>query len=244
MHPLSYAFDRSGQKAKRFLKKPSNLSLPCKLSEETCSFFSLTLVESRRFPLNLGPLIYIIIFVPPCNPFLVVKKSKDMPIRIDRQRPLQDFSVRLDAPTGHPVVGLYVFKALRRYITMAIGLGWLLITQKTLMLSQRIALTLLILALFAGTLYFIMGLRRGFRKNRESMINKELALGMYDSGAYLEEISLLPEEYSQLKGRWSDHFHTLYVWLILVALALLILTWTSPKPMEDFVSKVKTEQVK
>jgi len=127
---------------------------------------------------------------------------------------------------------------------MAIGLGWLLITQKTLMLSQRIALTLLILALFAGTLFFIMGLKRGFRKNRESMINTERALGMYDSGAYFEGIPLLPEEYSQLKGKWSDHFHTLYVWLILVALALIILTWTSPKAMENFVSKVKTEQIK
>lgn len=127
---------------------------------------------------------------------------------------------------------------------MAIGLGWLLITQKTLMFSQRIALTLLILALFAGTLYFIMGLKRGFRKNRESMINTERALGMYDPGTYLEEISLLPEEYSQLKGRWSNHFHTLYGWLILVTIAMLILTWTSPQPIEHFVPKIKTEQIK
>lgn len=127
---------------------------------------------------------------------------------------------------------------------MAIGLGWLLITQKTLMFSQRIALTLLILALFAGTFYFIMGLRRGFRKNRESMINTERALGMYEPDVFLDGISLLPEEYSQLKGRWSGHFYTLYVWLILVALSMLILTWTSPKPMENSVSKVKTEQIK
>jgi ABC-type Fe3+ transport system permease subunit len=61
---------------------------------------------------------------------------------------------------------------------MAIGLGWLLISQKTLTLAQQVALTLLILALFAGTLYFLKGLRRGFQKNREAMINCESALGM------------------------------------------------------------------
>jgi len=127
---------------------------------------------------------------------------------------------------------------------MAIALGWLLITQKTLMLSQRISLTLLILALFAGTLYFMMGLRRGFKKNRVSMINTEHALGMYESGVYLEVVSLLPKEYRQLKGKWSDHFYTLYMWLILVAIALLILTWTTPKPMEDLVTQVKIEQLK
>jgi len=49
---------------------------------------------------------------------------------------------------------------------MAIGLGWLLISQENLMIPQRIALTLLTLALFTGTLCFIWGLRNqtGFTK--------------------------------------------------------------------------------
>lgn len=127
---------------------------------------------------------------------------------------------------------------------MAIALGWLLISQKTLVLFQRIALTLLILAFFVGTLYFIMGLRRGFSKNREAMISSERALGMHDPGTYLKDRPLLPTEYSYMKRKWSEHFHTLYVWLILVALSLLILTWTCPKAGENFSPNIKTEQLK
>ncbi len=51
---------------------------------------------------------------------------------------------------------------------MAIGLGWLLISQTMFSLSQRIALTLLIAALFIGTVYLIMGLRSGFKKKSRS----------------------------------------------------------------------------
>lgn len=109
---------------------------------------------------------------------------------------------------------------------MAIGLGWLLTSPREFEPSQRIALTLLIVALFAGSLYFLMGLRRGFQKNREAMIRSERALSMHDPGVFLAAVPLLPSEYSQTKWKWSHHFHTLYVWLILVAVSLLILTWT------------------
>jgi len=127
---------------------------------------------------------------------------------------------------------------------MAIGLGWLLISQKELVLPHRVALTLLVMALFAGTIYFLMGLRRGFRKNCEAMINCERALGMHDSGVYLTEKLLLPLEYSRMNRKWSDHFHTLYVWLLLVAVSLLILTWTCPEQKRDLSTAIKTEQIK
>lgn len=127
---------------------------------------------------------------------------------------------------------------------MAIGLGWLLISQKPLFFSQRAALTLLIAALFAGTVYFIMGLRRGFRKNREAMIRCERALGMHEPGIYLNDQSLLPAEYSTTERKWSDHFFTLCVWLILVAMALFILTWSCPNPTKKLSPKINTEKVK
>ena len=127
---------------------------------------------------------------------------------------------------------------------MAIGLGWLLISQKGLTFSQCIALTLLILTLFSGTIYFLMGLRRGFRNNREAMINCERALSMHDSGIYLADGPLLPSEYSRTNRKWSDHFHTLYVWLILVAASLLILTWACPEPKKKLSTTIKTEQIK
>ena len=126
---------------------------------------------------------------------------------------------------------------------MAIGLGWLLISQTGLELSQRVALTLLISALFAGTIHFISGLGRGFRKNREAMIKCERALGMHDSGVYLTDAPLLPLEYSHTKRKWSNHFCTLCVWLILVAMSLFILTWTCPDPAEKISSEVKTKQL-
>lgn len=125
---------------------------------------------------------------------------------------------------------------------MAVGLGWLLICQKTLGLSQRLALTLLVLALFTGALYFMLGLLRGFRKNRQAMINCERALGMHDSGAFLTDRPLLPKEYSRMNRKWSDHFSTLCAWLILVAMALFILTWAGPGPVKSISSKAKTEQ--
>ncbi len=127
---------------------------------------------------------------------------------------------------------------------MAIGIGWLLISQKVLVVSQRVALTLLIVALFAGTIYFMMGLLRGFRKNREAMIRSERALGMYDPGMYLADTPLLPREYSHAKRKWSDHFCTLCVWVILVAVSLLVLTWACPNTSENPSTKAKTEQVK
>lgn len=126
---------------------------------------------------------------------------------------------------------------------MAIGIGWLLISQPTLGLYQRVALTLLILALFAGTIHFVLALGRGFRKNRGAMIKCERALGMHDSGVYLKDAPLLPTEYTHRKRKWSDHFCTLSVWLILVAISLLMLTWTCPNSTKNLSPNNKTEHV-
>ena len=56
---------------------------------------------------------------------------------------------------------------------MAVGLAWLLISQKTMVLSQRLALTLLIATLWTGAGIFILGLRKGFQSNRRAMIKSE-----------------------------------------------------------------------
>ena len=127
---------------------------------------------------------------------------------------------------------------------MAIGLSWLLICQKTLGLPQRIALTLLIGTLFMGTIYFMAGLRRGFSNNRKAMIRCERALEMHKSDVYLKDVPLLPSEYNQKKRKWSDHFRTIYVWLILVALSLIVLTWSCPGTVKEIPSNIKTENIK
>jgi hypothetical protein len=128
---------------------------------------------------------------------------------------------------------------------MAVGLAWLLISQKILEFSQRLALTMLIVTLWAGYGVFILGLRKGFQSNRRAMIKSEKALGMYEAGVYLQENSLLPAEYKQTKGKWNDHFSTLCLWLCFMALSLLILTWTCPDHAENKVSSAKKiEQIK
>ena len=127
---------------------------------------------------------------------------------------------------------------------MAIGLAWLLISQNELVLAQRFALTLLVLALFMGTFFFVIGLRRGFQKNREALIRSERALYMHDSGVYLADAALLPAEYNKTKTRWSDHFCTLCIWLVVVAVSLLILTWTCPEPIHKHATTTKIEQIK
>lgn len=119
---------------------------------------------------------------------------------------------------------------------MAVGLAWLLISQKTLLLSQRIALTLLIATLWTGTGIFILGLRKGFQSNRKAMIKSELALSMYKPGIYLKEDSLLPEAYKRTNSKWNDHFSTLCIWLCLVALSLLVLAWTCPEKIKTGLS--------
>jgi len=128
---------------------------------------------------------------------------------------------------------------------MAVGLAWLLISQKTLVLSQRLALTLLIATLWTGAGFFILGLRKGFQSNRRAMIKSERALGMYESGIYLKEDSLLPAAYKRTNTKWNDHFSTLCIWLCVIAFSLLALAWTCPEQTKIGLSPdKKIEQIK
>lgn len=128
---------------------------------------------------------------------------------------------------------------------MAIGLAWLLISHNALALSQRLALTLLIVTLWTGGGVFVLGMSKGFRNNRTAMIRTEQSLGMYEIGIYLQEESLLPAAYKQTKGKWNDHFSTLCVWLCVVALSLFVLVWTCPESPGNKISlDKKIEQIK
>ena len=122
---------------------------------------------------------------------------------------------------------------------MAVGLAWLLISQKTLVLSQQFALTLLIATLWIGAGIFILGLRKGFQSNREAMIKSERALSMYETGTYLKEDSLLPAAYKRTSGKWNDHFSTLCIWMCVVAFSLLVLAWTCPDKTKTGLSPIK-----
>lgn len=127
---------------------------------------------------------------------------------------------------------------------MAIGLAWLLISQPGMTLMQRIALTLLIGALSAGSFIFLKGLQQGFNNNRKVLIACEKSLKMYESEAYIGECSLLPEVYAGKNRRWSDHFNTLIVWLSIVILSLVILTWTCPQAPAANPQAIQTQEKK
>lgn len=110
---------------------------------------------------------------------------------------------------------------------LALGLAWLLISQAPLSNPQCAALTGLIVVLFAGTIYFIVALRRGFQNNRAALISAEQSLGLHEPGVYLKECALLPKEYASARPKWSDHFCSLCIWIVLLGISLLVLTWTS-----------------
>ena len=126
----------------------------------------------------------------------------------------------------------------------AIGLAWLLVSQSPLSTSQRIGLTFLIAVLFCGAFYFVTGLGRGFRTNRKATIWVERALGMYDSGVYFTNSSLLPAEYGRTNRKWSHHFLTLYVWLAVTGVSLLYLTWTRAAIEKEVPPAKKIEEIK
>ncbi|MBT3256933.1 MAG: hypothetical protein HN366_10805 [Deltaproteobacteria bacterium] len=130
---------------------------------------------------------------------------------------------------------------------LAIGLAWLLISSKELSYSQLFTLRILILALWGVAAVFILGLRKGFNGNHRTMITCERALGMFDSGLYLSNESLLPASYATPRERWCNHFNTLCVWLCIIVLALLVLTWTSPEqstvdPIKNKIEAMKGER--
>jgi hypothetical protein len=113
---------------------------------------------------------------------------------------------------------------------LAIGLAWLLVSEAALSVPQRLALTLLAAVLYLGALVVVRALQRGSCGNRDAMIRVERALGMHEKGCYLPDTSLLPDQYSQTKRKWSHDSCTLPLWLSLVALTLVILIWSSPCP--------------
>ena len=128
---------------------------------------------------------------------------------------------------------------------MAIPIGWLLITKQQLFIGQKLALAMLIVALFGGTIWFLRGLRRGFEKNRQVMIRCEQVFGLYEKGAYLADSALLSQEYGSPTKKLSDHFSTISVWLLTVAVSLQLLIWTAPTAVDSAVQqKITIDHVK
>ena len=125
---------------------------------------------------------------------------------------------------------------------LAVALCWSMINKGFLPLGQKIAISGLAITLAIGAIYFLSGLARGFHKNRKAMIRLESALGLHSEGSYAPQGAILPPEYRNAKKRWSDHFNTLMVWLLVIALALGSLIWLTPSAPPKQTPPVKKEQ--
>lgn len=119
---------------------------------------------------------------------------------------------------------------------MAIGLAWILVSRESILVSQRLSITGLIVTLAGGSGYFLVALARGLNSNRRIMIKTERALSLFEPGIFVPDSSLLPVEYNSLNHKWSHHSVIHAVWLLLIAISLLTLTWIHPIVFEPTIN--------
>jgi len=107
----------------------------------------------------------------------------------------------------------------------AIAMFWILLGKTTLILSQKIVLTIFVVIISFLTKKFLNFIEIGFNKNRMIMVNIEEALGCYKSNLYIEDKALYPEEYKNLDIKKTSHFNSLYFWIWTITIFLVSLIW-------------------
>lgn len=114
----------------------------------------------------------------------------------------------------------------------AVALIWLLLSEKSLTSSAQWFLTILVALLGLLTCHFIIAIHKGFNRNKEAMVNIEDALGCYDEGVFCKDKRLYPSEYKKEESCWRrffySHFTTLYFWIAILYIAVIILIWINP----------------
>ena len=113
---------------------------------------------------------------------------------------------------------------------MAIALSWNLLKEPSMSLSQKVAITLLVLSLGAVSWYFLWAINRGCNSNRKSLLNVETALECYNPNEFLNGKALLHSEHKSTKSGLSNHFKTLYALLLITLLYLISAIWV---PIEN-----------
>ncbi|MCK5021457.1 MAG: hypothetical protein KAS32_30880 [Candidatus Peribacteraceae bacterium] len=111
---------------------------------------------------------------------------------------------------------------------LGIALIWILINGTNLNILQRFLVSILTIGLGGLSIYFISAIQRGFNNNREITIKLEKLLGCYKKNEYIEDDRLFPEEYKSKNKLWSNHFSTLYSWIICVLLIVIVFIWNNP----------------
>lgn len=108
---------------------------------------------------------------------------------------------------------------------LAIVVSWKLIQDPCSNIFQRVAATILVLALTLASIHFLRSIARGSKKNREALINVETALGTHTVGKYLPDHPVLPDEYTRTKSKIISHFFTLYTLLAVTSVYLIAAIW-------------------
>jgi len=109
-----------------------------------------------------------------------------------------------------------------------VALIWILLSGSPLGLWQKIVLTGFVLVGGVLTRKFLKSIQVGFENNHNLMVKIEETLGCYEKGVYVGEDSLFPENYKDLSNKETSHFASIYVWLAVMGLALILMIWLSP----------------
>ncbi len=112
---------------------------------------------------------------------------------------------------------------------IGIAFVWILLSEVSLTISLRTILTLLVIVIGGGVLWFLYALEKGFEKNREVMINIEETLGCYTEGKYIDSKPLFPKEYKETRKKSPfGHFRSIYILIISVTILIIFLIWFVP----------------
>ena len=106
-----------------------------------------------------------------------------------------------------------------------IAMAWMLLSQITLTLSQKIILTVFVIIMGYPTKRFLCSIEVGFDRNRKVMVKIEEILGCYKTNMYSEGMALFPEEYKNLDKKETSHFKSLYQWVWTIIGVLISLIW-------------------
>lgn len=109
-----------------------------------------------------------------------------------------------------------------------IALSWILLSQITLNLAQRIIFTIFVIVLGSFTIKFLRSIEIGFDKNRKVMIRIERILGCYKLNEYSDNEPLFPDEYRGFNKKGTWHFRSLYIWISLISILLIVFIWLEP----------------
>ncbi len=124
---------------------------------------------------------------------------------------------------------------------MALGLSWLILDKREVFIYQKISITIIVFLLFSMIFLFLKSQKKGFENNRKAMLTIEKALGMYETGVFIKNKSLLPKEYTETKQKWSDQSIIWQIWIIITVFVLLVSIWSIPTLKDKNESNKKIE---